>query len=176
MSSINSPTSAPLLPLHLIAAMANNRVIGKDGTLPWRIPEDLKFFKEATMGHAIIMGRKTFDEVGKPLPGRTNIVVSRKDAPTHLADAIAARKLIWLGTVQEAIDAARTIDPEPWVIGGAQIDADTLPFATHLHVTFIDRDIEGDTYFPPWDANTWVETESRTGAEPDVRFVTLRRR
>ena len=154
-------------PLHLIVAMAKNRVIGKDGQLPWRIPEDLKFFKTETLGHAIIMGRKTFDSVGRALPKRTNIVVSRTAAPKP--------DTIIVPTVEEAIRVAREVDPEPYVIGGSQIYADAIPFATHLHVTFIDREVEGDTFFPRWNEAEWTETQSRIGEEPDVRFVTLER-
>lgn len=161
-------------PLHLIAAMARKRVIGKDGTLPWRVPEDLRYFKQATMGHAIIMGRRTFDEVGKPLPGRTNIVVTRNGpSPAHPP---ASDKLLWVRTLEEALRAAYAVDAEPYVIGGAQIYKEAFPFVTHLHVTYIDRDIEGDTYFPAWDESEWQEVESRVGEESDVRFVTLTRR
>lgn len=161
-------------PLHLIAAMARDRVIGKDGTLPWRVPEDLRHFKQMTLGHAIIMGRRTFDEVGKPLPGRTNIVVTRTGPSA--AHPPASEKLVWVRTFAEALEQARTIDLEPYVIGGAQIYKEALPLATHLHVTLIDRDIEGDTWFPEWNTDEWVESESRSGEEPDVRFVTLTRR
>lgn len=155
------------LPLHLIFAMARNRVIGKDGQLPWRVPEDLRFFKRMTMGHAIVMGRKTFDEVGRPLPGRTNIVVSSRPSPLPETEG-----LHFVSTVEAALALARSIDPEPFVIGGSKIYAATLPLATHLHATFIDRDVEGDTFLPEWDASQWVETERRAGEEPDVQFVT----
>lgn len=154
-------------PLHLIVAMAKNRVIGKDGDLPWRVPEDLKFFKTQTLGHAIIMGRRTYDSVGYPLPKRTNIVVSRTSVPQP--------GVITVASVEEAIRVAREVDPAPYVIGGSRIYADAMPYATHLHVTFIDRDVVGDTFLPEWDTSEWVETSSRIGEEPDVRFVTFER-
>ena len=158
-----------MLPLHLIVAMANGRVIGKNGGLPWHLPEDLKHFKALTMGHAIVMGKTTWDSIGKPLPGRTSIVVTRQQGLPFPEGVLVAHSL------EEAIARARAVDPEPFVIGGAQIYAAALPFATHLHVTLMDRDIEGDTYFPEWHEASFRETERRLGASPDVHYVTFER-
>lgn len=154
--------------LALVVAVAKNGVIGKDGKLPWRYPEDLKFFKRITTGHAIIMGRKTFDEVGKPLPDRRNIVVSRD--PTRTFPGCEVTK-----TVEEAIALARTTDDEPRIIGGAGIFAHALPLVTRIYLTEILRDYEGDTWFPAWDRGAFREVERRPGENPDVLFLTLDR-
>jgi dihydrofolate reductase len=155
--------------LTLIAAVARNGVIGKGGGLPWRIPEDLRHFKRTTRGHAVIMGRKTFDEVGKPLPDRRNIVVTRR-ADLRLEGCETAP------SIEEAIALARATDPEPFVIGGAEIYRAALPYATHMILTEIDRDVEGDTYFPAFDRSAWAEIERRAGEGADVAYVTLARR
>lgn len=140
-----------LEPLVIVVAVAKNGVIGKDGRVPWRIPEDLRHFRRATEGHAIIMGRKTWDEIGKPLPKRHNLVVTRNRA-------WAAEGAEVFATVQDAVVAARATDPEPHVIGGAQI------FAVAL-------------YFPPFDRSEWMETARRNcGEDPTVSFSLLRRR
>ena len=153
----------------LIAAIAKNGVIGKDGGLPWRIPEDLKHFKRTTLGHAVIMGRKTFDEVGRPLPDRRNIVVTRKQGLV-----LAGCEVV--GSVEAAIELARATDPEPFVIGGAEIYRAALPYATRMILTELDRDAEGDTWFPAFDRSGWMEVERRAGETPGVTFVTLERR
>jgi dihydrofolate reductase len=150
-------------PLVLIVAMTPDRVIGVGGGLPWRIPEDLRHFKATTMGHAIVMGRKTFDEVGRPLPGRRNIVITRQ--AITIPDVEVARSL------DDAVALARTTDPEPYVVGGAEIYRLALPVATRLVVTWVDRKVEGDTHFPEVDWSEWREVERRTGEEPGVVFV-----
>lgn len=155
-------------PLALIVAMTPARLIGLGGKLPWRIPEDLRHFKSSTMGHAIIMGRKTWDEVGRPLPGRRNIVVTRSVA--SLPGAELAR------SIDEAISLARSTDPEPYVIGGAEIYGLALPFVTRLYVTWVDRAAEGDTWFPEVDWAEWREVARRAGEEPGVAFVTYERK
>lgn len=154
-------------PLTLIAAVAKNKVIGKNGQLPWHVSEDLKFFKAQTTGHAIVMGKKTFDSTGKPLPNRRNIVVSRR--ATELPGAEVA------GTIDEAIARARETDPDPFVIGGAEIYRAALPFATRMLLTEIDQSPEGDTYFPDFDRKVWKEVERRSGETPGVTFVTWER-
>jgi len=157
-------------PLCLVFAMSDARVIGKDGGLPWRIPEDLRHFKKVTMGHAVVMGRKTYDSVGKPLPGRRNIIVTR-DATLRRDGAEIAP------TLEAALDLAYATDEEPRVLGGAQIYALALPIATRMIVTLVHRDVEGDTYFPPIDWSAWEErTRRRAETEPDVEFVELTRR
>ncbi|MEO7328951.1 MAG: dihydrofolate reductase [Minicystis sp.] len=154
-------------PLVLVLALGANGVLGKDGKVPWRIPQDLKHFRNVTTGHAILMGRKTWDEVGKPLPNRRNIVISR-DPSLTLPGAEVARSL------EEALALARSSDPEPRVIGGAEIYRLALPLATKILLTEVDRDVEGDTYFH-LDRSGFRETERRVGEEPDVQFVTLER-
>ena len=158
------------LPLALIVAVADNGAIGKDGKVPWRIPEDMRHFKNTTMGHAIIMGRKTWDEVGKPLPGRRNLVVSRqKDLVLQGAEVFPS--------LDDAIRAARTTDPEPYVIGGSAIYEGAFPLATKVHLTEVHRNVEADTFFPKWDRTGWRETSRRRGegADEDVEFVVLER-
>lgn len=156
------------LPLALIVAVADNGAIGKDGKVPWRIPEDLKYFKAATMGHAILMGRKTWDEVGRPLPGRRNLVVSRqKDLVLQGAEVF--------GSLDDAIRAARSTDPEPYVIGGSTLYEAAFPLATKVHLTEVHRNVEADTFFPNWDRTGWRETSRRKGESEDVEFVVLER-
>lgn len=155
----------------IIVAMAKNRVIGKDNKLPWHISEDLKRFKALTMGHPIIMGRKTFDSIGKPLPGRRNIVISRNPSLT-LAGAEVATSL------EDAL-ARCTAEAEVFVIGGQQIYAQALERADRIEMTRVDRDVEGDAFFPPLDHSSWSESSSETRATPDTgiqyRFMSLDR-
>ena len=156
-------------PLTLILAMADDGAIGLGGKLPWRISEDLKFFKAQTMGHAIIMGRKTWDEVGKPLPGRRNIVVTRD--PTWKREGAEV-----VGSLDEAIRLARTTDPDPHVIGGAAIFDVAMPLATRIFLTEVHRKVEADTFFHGLDRSAFRETARRRAeTEPDVEFVTLER-
>ena len=157
-----------LAPLALIAAVARNGVIGKDGTLPWHVTEDLKHFKKTTSGHVIIMGRKTHDSIGRPLPKRRNIVVTRRPGALFPGCETAHG-------LDEAIASARTTDDCPFIIGGASLYAEALPLATELHLTTIDEEVEGDTYFPE-DLSEFVEVESRVGEAAGVVFKVLRRR
>ncbi len=156
----------------IIVAMASNRTIGIGNTLPWRIPEDLKHFKALTMGHHMIMGRKTFESIGKPLPGRTTVVVSR-DRNLKIDGCIVVHSL------QEAI-AACANDEEIFVVGGADIYAQALGLADTLYVTEIQQDIAGDVWFPEFDKSKWLETsrEMRRQETPqllDYHFVEYRR-
>jgi dihydrofolate reductase len=154
-------------PLCLVFAMSDARVIGKGNGLPWRIPEDLKHFKNVTMGHAVISGRKTYDSVGKPLPGRRNIIVTR-DASLKREGAEVVTSL------DEALALAYQTDPEPIILGGSEIFALTLPIATKMIVTFVHRDVEGDAYFPPIDWSAWREVWRRPAVtEKDVEFAEL---
>ena len=156
-------------PLVLVVAVAKNGIIGKGGKLPWRIPEDLRHFRRMTEGHAVIMGRKTWDEVGKPLPNRRNLVVTRNRSWKAEGAEVFA-------TLGEAIAAARTTDGEPRVIGGAQIFEEALPIATRIVWTEVNREgIEGDVSFPSFDRSQWKETARRIGEDPTVEFVTLER-
>lgn len=142
----------PTPKISLIAAVARNGVIGRDGTMPWRLPEDFAHFRKTTMGHPVIMGRRTWDSLPprfRPLPGRTNIVVTRQ-AAWQAEGAVRAHSLA------EAIAAAGDA-PELWVIGGAQLYAEAAPMARRAVVTEIDRDYEGDAFAPVLDAG-WSET------------------
>jgi dihydrofolate reductase len=149
-------------------AVARNGVIGRAGALPWHVSEDLKHFKQTTQGHSIIMGRKTHDSIGRPLPKRRNIVVTRQTG-TRFAGCETA------SSIGEAIALARTTDDCPFIIGGASLYEEALPIATELHLTTIDEDVEGDTYFPN-DLSEFVEVESREGETPGITFKLLRRR
>ena len=155
-------------PLALILAVARNGVIGKGGALPWHLSEDLRHFKKTTMGHAVIMGRKTYDSIGRPLPKRRNVVVSNKPAATFPGCETA-------GTLEEAIALARKTDPCPFVIGGASLYERALPLATEIHLTMIDEDVEGDVYFRA-DLTDFEEVETRAGQTPGLAFRFLRRR
>ncbi len=152
--------------LHLIAAMSRERCIGKGGTLPWRLPEDLKHFKRLTTGHAIIMGRKTFESIGKALPDRTSIVVSSRPASSFPADVVVVASL------DDAIGRAHAVDPDPFVVGGGDVYRATLSSATHLHLTYVDVHVDGgDTFFPELPEGAFVETSRRAGETAGVTFV-----
>lgn len=153
-------------PLALIAAVAENGVIGRAGGLPWHLPEDLRHFRRVTTGHAIIMGRRTWESIGRPLPKRRNIVVSRR-----LAEAPPGVELA--RDLDEALRMARQTDREPIVIGGAALYAAALPRATRLYLTEVHRRVEGDTYFPAFDRGEWREVERREGE--GATYVTLER-
>ncbi len=148
--------------LTIIVARASNDVIGRGNALPWRLPEDLAHFKLTTLGHPVIMGRRTWDSIGKPLPGRRNIVVTR-NANWQADGAERASSL------DQAL-ALCIEDADAFVIGGAQLFIDALPRADCAIVTEIDRDIEGDTFFPPLDAHEWIETsrEHHVASGPDA--------
>lgn len=142
--------------ISIIAAMAKNRVIGKNNALPWRLPSDLRHFKEITMGRTIIMGRKTYESIGKALPGRQNIVITRQP-DYQCQDCLIAK------TVDEAISLAGFTADEIFFIGGAQVFKKVLPKTDKIYLTIIDEDFEGDTYFPNLNPNEWIETERKEG-------------
>lgn len=148
--------ASPRSPLTFIAAVSRNGIMGKDGKLPWTHPEDLAFFRNATMGHAVIMGRRTWDERGAPLDGRRNIVVSRSGHVSGEGREVAR-------TIEEAIALARATDPDPFVLGGAQIFQVAMPYATRMLITELDFDAEGDTSFPPFERDEWRVTSKRPG-------------
>jgi dihydrofolate reductase len=145
-----------LPPLAFIAAVSRNGVMGKGGKLPWDLPEDRAFFRDSTMGHAVIMGRRTWDERGAPLDGRRNIVVSRSGRVSGSGREVATN-------IEDAITLARVTDPEPFVLGGAQIFRAAMPYATRILLTEIDFDADGDTFFPPFDRAQWRATARRPG-------------
>ena len=129
--------------ISLIVAMANNRVIGKDNQMPWHLPADLGHFKAVTLGKPIIMGRKTYESIGRPLPGRKNIVISR-NADYRLEGCETVCSL------EEALDLVNDVE-EVMIIGGGFLYAQTLPQADKLYLTFIDLDVDGDTWFPKFE-------------------------
>ncbi len=135
----------------LIAAMGRNRVIGLAGALPWRLPADLRHFRLLTVGKPVLMGRKTFESIGKPLPDRTNIIVTRRFG--FRAEGCAV-----FSDLESAFDAFRAA-PELMVIGGASIYGQALSRATRIYLTVIDADFEGDTYFPEYDAASWITSK-----------------
>jgi dihydrofolate reductase len=135
----------------LVVAVAENGVIGRDNRLPWRLPDDLAYFKRVTMGHPIVMGRRTYESIGKPLPGRENIVV------THQRDYRAPGCTV-VHSLEEAWNAANGAQ-EVSVIGGTAIFRDTLPVADRIHLTEVHANVEGDTFFPAFDRTQWRETE-----------------
>lgn len=159
--------------LALIAAVSRNGVIGHDNKLLWHLPEDLKFFRQTTLGCPILMGRKTYESIGRPLPGRRNVVISRN------AEWIAPGV-----EVATSLPAALTLlhdATEVFVIGGAQVYAEALPYADELFLTEVDKDFQGDVRFPEWNRDEFVEvSRQRHHAGPpndfDYAFVLYRRK
>lgn len=177
-----------------IAAMAENRVIGKDNALIWHIPEDLKHFKRTTMGKPIIMGRKSFEALGKPLPGRDNIVISRSgevlphNAPTPTykemesvgvgeassSSNAAPSNLHYVTSIEAGVEKGREIAAakgldEIFITGGGEIYKQTLPLTDRLYLTVLHRTYEGDTYFPEFDREEWTVTaEEKHPADPET--------
>ena len=160
--------------LSLVAAIARNGAIGRSGTIPWRIPEDVRRFKELTTGHAVVMGRRTWDSLPqrfRPLPGRRNVVVTRQ---TNWSADGADRA----GSLEDALDLL-DVTPQVYVIGGAELYAAALPLADELLLTEIDADVEGDTFFPPFDRGDFEEVAREPHVSEDgvpFSFVTYVRR
>lgn len=157
----------------IIVAMAKNRTIGIDNSLPWRCPEDLQRFKALTMGHHIIMGRKTFESIGRVLPGRTTVVVTH-NPHLHLPGCIMAHSL------PEAV-AHGFHDTQTFIVGGAEIYRQAMQFADTLYITEIQQNVEGDAHFPYFDVREWRETarEVRHQELPEVfdyHYVTYKRK
>ena len=142
--------------ISIIVAMSRNRVIGANGAIPWHLPEELKRFKSVTMGHHIVMGRKTWESIGRPLPGRTTVIVSRQRGYSAPGAKIAHSL--------DAAVAACGDDSEIFVIGGAELYAQALPRANRLYLTTIDAEIPGDTAMPAFDAGDWREVSSMSFA------------
>ncbi len=161
--------------LAMIAAMSRNRVIGRDNALPWHISADLKHFKRTTLGKPVVMGRKTFESIGRPLPGRTNIVVTRQEGyrPEGVRVATSTASALALADDVAAADGAA----EVMVIGGEQLYRSLLPHAERLYLTEVDAEVEGDAFFPELDA-CWEVASEEPGEEDDwrFRFVEYRRR
>src|SRR5687767_13373564 len=134
--------------LSLIVAMTRSGVIGRAGGLPWKLSADLKRFKALTMGHHLVMGRRTFESLGRVLPGRTSIILTRQAVYQPRPRVLVA------GSLEESINLAAG-DDEPFVIGGAQIFESALPHVQRLYVTWVEADVAGDTWFPSWNAAAW---------------------
>lgn len=162
----------------LVAAHAKNMVIGRDGDMPWRLPSDLRHFKAVTLGTPVIMGRKTFLSIGRPLPGRANIVVSRSGFAADGVETVASLE----AAIERARDHARQSGAaRVSVIGGGEIYAQAIDLADELLLTEVDADMEGDTVFPAIDSNRWqkVSLSDPVKSEKDshcVRFAIWRRR
>ncbi|XQF89452.1 type 3 dihydrofolate reductase [Pseudoalteromonas espejiana] len=157
--------------ISMIAAMANNRVIGLDNNMPWHLPADLQHFKKVTTGKPVIMGRKTFESIGRPLPGRRNIIITRNE--NYSASGIET-----VTTPEAALDLVNEVE-EVMIIGGGNIYQQFLPLATRLYLTFIDLAVEGDTQFPDYQAEANWQIVDEQQNKPDeknqyrYKFVTL---
>lgn len=159
--------------LSAVVAMGENRVIGQNNRLPWHLPADLKHFKTITEGHPIIMGRKTYESIGRPLPNRINIILTHQ-TQFQAADCIVA------STLEEALSQLSNLDQEIFIIGGAQIFQQFLPQITRIYLTIIHHEFAGDTFFSPLSNEEWVEKERKKyGADTqnpyDYSFLILDR-
>lgn len=141
----------------ILAAIARNGVIGVGGDLPWHLPDELRLFKEATLGHVLVMGRRTYESIGRPLPGRTTVVLTRRPGWSAGSDEVVVAH-----GLEEALERAAAIDDQVFVVGGGEVYAATLPHADRLALTFVDQEPQGDTTFPEVDWTQWRET----GREP----------
>lgn len=161
--------------ISLIAALSENHVIGVQNRLPWSLPDDLKRFKRLTSGHPVIMGRKTYESIGRPLPNRENIVISRQPG---LAIAGVRTAVSLEAAIQTAEERSELRNPEIFVIGGAEIYRLALPLAERLYLTLIHKTFEGDAHFPDWEAqgkwNILERTENREGSV-EYSYLTLQR-
>lgn len=151
----------------IIAAVARNGVIGIDRGLPWHLPEDLARFKRLTMGHALVMGRVTFESIGRPLPGRTNIVMTRRPEWSH--EGVTA-----VGSIEEALAVAGGKGQDAYIAGGAEVYEAAIGIADRLELTEVDAEPDGDTRFPEVDWSQWREVSR--DAQRGFSFVTYERR
>jgi dihydrofolate reductase len=167
------------LPLVLVVAVAENGIIGRDNELPWRLPGDAKHFYKKTIGKPVVMGRQTFLSMGKPLPGRANIVMTRD--PDFRADGVLVAMDLKSALALANKEAKRMKAEEIAIIGGSGVFAETLPLAARLEITEVHGKPEGDTHFPEFDRAEWRETtrdgpHKESGATFPYTFVTLERR
>ena len=146
--------------ISLIVAMDKYRLIGRENQLPWHLPQDLAYFKRVTMDHKIIMGRKTFESIGRPLPGRENIIVTRDTTYTQQGCTI-------LNSIEEIIELSSNSDEELFVIGGAEIFKDILTVSDRLYITEIDHEFEGDTFFPERKESDWKKISVGKGIKDE---------
>jgi len=157
----------------IIAAIAENNALGKDNQLIWHLPADLKRFKKMTLNHVVIMGRKTLESLGKPLPNRTNILVTRDKN-------YKAEGCVVVNSLKEALEAAAKEDENPFILGGAEIYKQALPFTDKLDVTFVHHQFDADVFFPEIDKKIWKETsredfKADENNKYDYSFVTFER-
>lgn len=139
----------------IVAAIARNGVIGRDGSIPWRVAGEQRSFKEATIGHVLVMGRRTYESIGRPLPGRTTVVITRQrdwTPPGGLPDRLRV-----VASLPEALAAAAAVDEQVFVVGGAQVYGEGLAMADRLRISWVDAAPDGDTYFPQVDWDRWRE-------------------
>lgn len=153
--------------LSLIVAAAQNGVIGRNNQLPWHLPQDLKYFKATTLGKPIVMGRKTFESIGKPLPGRTNIVITRQQDWSASGVVVANSVEHALALGGEVRDENQQPAKEIMVIGGAEIYRHALAIADRVYLTRVHADVEGDAYFPELPSDTWKKV-SETSGDPEA--------
>jgi dihydrofolate reductase len=152
--------------ISLIVAMARNRVIGARGKIPWHLPNELRMFKRLTMGHHIIMGRRTYESINRLLPGRTSVIVTRQ-RDYSVPGAIVVH------SIAAALDACSN-DDECFVIGGADLFSETLPLAHRLHLTIVDAEPAGDTFMPSFDRKEWREVASESFVADDAHAYAYR--
>lgn len=147
--------------ISLIAAVSRNGVIGNRGKIPWRLPDDMRRFREITSGHPVVMGRKTYESIGKPLPERENIIVTRQEK-------YEAPGCVVVHTLEKALDAARANGTEEaFVIGGAELYREAVPLADKLYLTKINEDFKGDAFFPEINQEEWKKTAEEKGIEDE---------
>ena len=157
--------------ISMIAAMANNRVIGKDNQMPWHLPADFAWFKRSTMGKPVVMGRKTYDSIGRPLPGRLNVVISRDES-------LEIEGVTTVTSIEKALELVSDVD-EVMIIGGGSIYESCLPKTNKLYLTYIDLEVDGDTQFPDW-GEGWKQSFNETyqadeNNKHNMEFVILER-
>lgn len=144
--------------ISIIVAMDRNRVIGKDNKLPWRLPADLAYFRKITMGHPVLMGRKTHESIGKPLPGRENVVITRNSD-------YAAEGCVVVNSLINAVE--RDINENIFIIGGTNIIIQSLSITDKIYLTYIDHEFEGDVYLPELNPDVWIETSREQGIQDE---------
>ena len=153
--------------ISLIAAFSEEGVIGKDGKIPWTLKEDLKHFRNKTEGCSVVMGRKTYESIGRPLPNRLNIVMTKN--PKGLAEVKEVNNR------KEALEKASSYSDEIFIIGGEKVYEEFLPFATKMYLTKIDIKVKGDTFFPNWNLNDWkqLSRQDKRDLDQDIKYCFL---
>lgn len=147
--------------ISIIVAMGHQRQIGHQGQIPWHLPADLQNFKKITMGHTLILGRKTFASIGKALPGRSTIVLTRDQS-------FSADKCLSAQNLEDALELAKNAgETEVFIAGGAEVYAQALPLAQRLYLSFVNYNGEADTFFPPYSTEGWVKTDSQSFSARD---------